>query len=105
MERGKGAAFFNWFWSAIINQKRLGKDETEWVVAAFPLGGYVKMLDEHEDQVEPQDLKPEHSTASRLAPVCHCCGRSNRQFSAGDTALLVAIHARRQRYEANVWDR
>ncbi len=36
--------------------RRLGKDQTEWVVAAFPLGGYVKMLDEHEGQVEPQDL-------------------------------------------------
>jgi regulator of sigma E protease len=35
--------------------RRLGKDQTEWVVAAFPLGGYVKMLDEHEGQVEPQD--------------------------------------------------
>jgi regulator of sigma E protease len=35
--------------------RRLGKDQTEWVVAAFPLGGYVKMLDEHEGPVEPQD--------------------------------------------------
>ena len=35
--------------------RRLGKDQTEWVVAAFPLGGYVKMLDEQEGQVEPQD--------------------------------------------------
>jgi regulator of sigma E protease len=35
--------------------RRLGKDQTEWVVAAFPLGGYVKMLDEHEGQVEPQE--------------------------------------------------
>jgi len=28
-----------------------GKDRTEFVVAAFPLGGYVKMLDEHEAPV------------------------------------------------------
>lgn len=28
--------------------KRFGKDQTEFVVAAFPLGGYVKMLDERE---------------------------------------------------------
>jgi len=26
----------------------LGRDQTEWVIAAFPLGGYVKMLDERE---------------------------------------------------------
>ncbi len=36
--------------------KRLGKDETEWVVAALPLGGYVKMADEREGEVLPQDL-------------------------------------------------
>ena len=37
-------------------KKRLGRDQTEWVVAAVPLGGYVKMLDEREGEVEPQDL-------------------------------------------------
>lgn len=29
---------------------------TEWVLAAFPLGGYVKMLDEREEPVAPADL-------------------------------------------------
>ncbi|MGZ8197689.1 MAG: site-2 protease family protein, partial [Burkholderiales bacterium] len=33
--------------------RRLGRDETEWAVAAFPLGGYVKMLDEREGAVDP----------------------------------------------------
>ncbi len=32
---------------------RLGPDRTEWVLAALPLGGYVKMLDEHESPVDP----------------------------------------------------
>ena len=36
--------------------KPLGRDRTEWVIAAFPLGGYVKMLDEHEGVVAPEDL-------------------------------------------------
>ncbi|HEX6691373.1 MAG TPA: RIP metalloprotease RseP [Burkholderiales bacterium] len=36
--------------------KRVGKDRTEWVVAAIPFGGYVKMLDEREGPVEPRDL-------------------------------------------------
>jgi regulator of sigma E protease len=31
---------------------RLGRDATEWVVAAVPFGGYVKMLDEREAPVE-----------------------------------------------------
>ncbi|HYN11072.1 MAG TPA: RIP metalloprotease RseP [Burkholderiales bacterium] len=34
---------------------RLGPDRTEWVIAAVPFGGYVKMLDEREGPVEPQD--------------------------------------------------
>ncbi len=37
-------------------KKRFGRDQTEWVVAAVPLGGYVKMLDEREGEVAPQDL-------------------------------------------------
>ncbi len=29
---------------------------TEWVISAIPLGGYVKMLDEREEEVAPEDL-------------------------------------------------
>jgi regulator of sigma E protease len=36
--------------------KALGRDRTEWAIAAFPLGGYVKMADEREGPVAPQDL-------------------------------------------------
>ena len=36
--------------------KSLGRDATEWVIAAFPLGGYVKMLDEREGPVAPEEL-------------------------------------------------
>jgi len=35
--------------------RRRGADRTEWVVAAIPLGGYVKMLDEREGEVQPQE--------------------------------------------------
>lgn len=35
---------------------RRGKDGTEYVVAAIPLGGYVKMLDEREDDVPASEL-------------------------------------------------
>ncbi len=35
--------------------KRIGRDGTEYVVAAIPLGGYVKMLDEREFEVDPAD--------------------------------------------------
>ena len=36
--------------------RRFGRDDTEWAIAAFPLGGYVKMLDEREGSVPPQEL-------------------------------------------------
>jgi len=35
---------------------RLGADRTEWVIAAIPFGGYVKMLDEREGAVAPAEL-------------------------------------------------
>jgi regulator of sigma E protease len=35
---------------------RLGRDATEWTIAAIPFGGYVKMLDEREAPVAPADL-------------------------------------------------
>jgi regulator of sigma E protease len=37
-------------------KKQFGRDQTEWVVAAVPLGGYVKMLDEREGEVAPHEL-------------------------------------------------
>jgi regulator of sigma E protease len=36
--------------------KRWGKDATEWAISAFPLGGYVKMLDEREGAVATHEL-------------------------------------------------
>jgi regulator of sigma E protease len=36
--------------------RRFGPDRTEWVIAAVPLGGYVRMVDEREGDVAPQDL-------------------------------------------------
>jgi len=36
--------------------RRFGADATEWAIGAFPLGGYVKMLDEREGEVPVEDL-------------------------------------------------
>jgi regulator of sigma E protease len=52
--------------------KRFGRDQTEWVVAAIPLGGYVKMLDEREGKVARKDLARafnRQSTPKRVAIV------------------------------------
>tara|TARA_R110002072_G_scaffold30092_1_gene94208 strand:+ start:30306 stop:31673 length:1368 start_codon:yes stop_codon:yes gene_type:complete len=39
-----------------IYKKHFGQDNTEFVVAALPLGGYVKMLDEREGEVKADEL-------------------------------------------------
>jgi len=36
--------------------RRWGRDGTEWAIAAFPLGGYVKMLDEREGEVPADEV-------------------------------------------------
>ena len=64
--------------------RRLGRDDTEWVVAAFPLGGYVKMLDEREDAVAEQELPRAFNRQS--------VGRRSFIVVAGPLAnLLLAI--------------
>src|SRR5919106_823935 len=35
--------------------RQIGADRTEWVIAAIPFGGYVKMLDEREGPVAPEE--------------------------------------------------
>src|SRR5687767_10544489 len=52
--------------------RRVGKDGTEYVVAAIPLGGYVKMLDEREGEVDPAEAHlafNRKSVAKRFAIV------------------------------------
>jgi len=41
----------------VLWQKKSGRDLTEWAVSVFPLGGYVKMLDEREGEVVPEELQ------------------------------------------------
>ena len=40
----------------VIYSKRFAGNSTEWVISSIPLGGYVKMVDEREEQVAPEDL-------------------------------------------------
>jgi regulator of sigma E protease len=50
--------------------RRFGRDQTEWVVSALPLGGYVKMLDEREGKVPAAEA---HRSFNR-APVARRIG-------------------------------
>lgn len=54
--------------------RRWGKDRTEWAIAGFPLGGYVKMLDEREGDV----------------PVAEAHRSFNRQRVGARMFILVA---------------
>jgi regulator of sigma E protease len=40
----------------VIYRKRFTNSETDWVISAIPLGGYVKMLDEREGEVAAHEL-------------------------------------------------
>lgn len=57
----------------VLWKKRFGVDRTEWAVSVFPLGGYVKMLDEREGAV----------------PVAEVHRAFNRQ-GVGKRSLIVA---------------
>ena len=38
-----------------IYAKKMGRDQTDFLISALPLGGYVKMLDEREGEVSPEE--------------------------------------------------
>ena len=40
----------------VIYSKRFADGDTEWVISAIPLGGYVKMVDEREGEVAAEDI-------------------------------------------------
>jgi len=64
--------------------RRWGRDGTEWAVAAFPLGGYVKMLDEREGDVAPEEI---HRAFNRQS-----VGRRSLIVVAGPLSnLLLAV--------------
>lgn len=56
----------------VLWSRRFGGDRTEWAIAAFPLGGYVKMLDEREGPVAESEL-----------------GRAFNRQSVGRRAIIV----------------
>jgi regulator of sigma E protease len=47
---------FSLGFGTVIYRKKFAGSDTEWVISAIPLGGYVKMLDEREGEVLPEEL-------------------------------------------------
>ena len=51
----------------VVYSRRIGPDQTEWAISVLPLGGYVKMLDAREgdmDDVSPEDMQREFTRQS-----------------------------------------
>ena len=73
-----------------IWSKRIGRDGTEWAIGVFPLGGYVKMLDERECDVAPEEW---HRSFNRKS-----VWRRMAIVAAGPAAnLVLAISTKGQR--------
>jgi regulator of sigma E protease len=56
------------FWKTLW--RRVGKDGTEYIIAAVPLGGYVKMLDEREAPVAEADLPRAFNRRPHWQRIC-----------------------------------
>lgn len=68
----------------VLWSRRYGADQTEFAVSAIPLGGYVKMADEREGDLDPEDLPRAFNRAS--------VGRRIAIVAAGPAAnLLLAV--------------
>lgn len=52
-----------------IFTRRMGADNTEWTLSALPLGGYVKMLDEREGEVDASEVHRTFNRASVLRRI------------------------------------
>jgi regulator of sigma E protease len=65
----------------VVWSRRFGADRTEWAISAIPLGGYVKMADEREGELDPRDLPRAFNRQS--------VGRRIAIVAAGPIANLV----------------
>ena len=71
-----------------------GRDQTEWVLAAIPLGGYVKMLDEREGEVPSEDAHRAFNRQGVAARIVIVLAGPGGQFPARVPRLLGALHRR-----------
>ena len=73
--------------------KRVGAapDHTEFVIAALPLGGYVRMLDERDGAVRARRPAARLRAASRPGSASWCCWRAPRRTSCSPSLVLWAM--------------
>ena len=65
-----------------------GADRTEYVIAALPLGGYVKMLDEREGPVAPAELPRSFTRKPPWQRIARAARRSRVQHHFRDPAAV-----------------
>ena len=75
----------------VIFSRRVGPDQTEWVISALPLGGYVKMLDLRE-QENLQLSKEDIHQPIGLETYCHRRSRPDRQFYLGNHSVRACVY-------------
>ena len=71
-------------------QKTFGKDKTEFVLAAIPLGGFVKMLDENELKAE-REQKAEQEATPNLPKTAYSEAELQRAFNRQSVWKRIAI--------------
>lgn len=80
----------------VIYSRRFGKDQTEWALSLLPVGGYVKMLDAREDDLDglPEEmLKREFHAQSPLRRMAIVFAGPFANFLLGILILtLVNVH-------------
>ncbi len=72
-------------------RKEIGKDKTELVLAAIPLGGYVKMLDEYELKAELARAQNQQETLNKTLPKSYSEVELKRAFNRQSIYKRIAI--------------
>ncbi len=78
--------------------KRIGRDGTEYQVAMIPLGGYVKMLDAREGDVDPALRRPGIHRQAGVEAHRDRGGRPGLQSDLHRGRVLADVHAGQARH-------
>ena len=77
-----------------ILSRRRGPDQTEWALGGFPLGGYVKMLDEREGPVAPAEAHRAFNRQSVYKRFVIVARGAGRELPARHPAVLGFVSHR-----------
>ena len=84
-----------------LYRRVLGKDPVEFVIAAIPLGGYVKLLDEREGNVAERDLPRAFNRQPVWKRIADAARRAGVQPHFRNRAVLGVVYGRRAGAQAD----